>query len=92
MYNQAASGTNVLENSSSRIYRMEISGLRQNASTRGQQHSIRRSGTVVLTVPYSRMNDEFQRITRLGGKIVKIEPVDGAAPAPDAADAAADDE
>lgn len=90
MYNQAASGTNVLENSSSRIYRMEISGLRQSAATRGQQHSIRRSGTVVLTVPYSRMNDEFQRITRLGGKIVKIEPVDAvaAAPAPQAEAAA----
>lgn len=82
MYNQASLGTATLENSGSRIYRVEVSGLRQNAATNTQQYAIRRSGTVVLTVPYSRMSDEMQRINRLGGKIVKIDAVDGSAPAP----------
>jgi phycocyanin-associated rod protein len=82
MYNQASLGTATLENSGSRIYRVEVSGLRQNAATSTQQYSIRRSGSVVLTVPYSRMSDEMQRINRLGGKILKIEAMDGSAPAP----------
>jgi predicted dinucleotide-binding enzyme len=91
MYNQASLGTATLENSGSRIYRMEVSGLRQNAATSSQQYAIRRSGTVVLTVPYSRMSDEMQRINRLGGKIVKIEAVDGAAPAPASEPAASEE-
>ncbi|MBF2096978.1 MAG: phycobilisome linker polypeptide, partial [Gloeomargaritaceae cyanobacterium C42_A2020_066] len=33
---------------------------------------IRQSGSVFITVPYSRMNDEMRRIARLGGKIVRI--------------------
>jgi len=30
---------------------------------------------VFLTVPYDRMSDEMQRISRMGGKIVNIEPL-----------------
>jgi len=38
-------------------------------------YPIRRSGTVFITVPYTRMNQEMQRIARMGGKIVSIRPV-----------------
>ncbi len=38
-------------------------------------YPIRRSGTVLITVPYSRMNQEMQRITRMGGRIVSIRPM-----------------
>jgi phycocyanin-associated rod protein len=33
---------------------------------------------VFITVPYSRMTEEMQRINRLGGKIVKIEALTAA--------------
>lgn len=65
-----------LSNSSSRLYRMEVAGLRQGPETATQRFQIRKSGTVSVTVPYSRMNEEFKRINRLGGKIVKVEAVD----------------
>ena len=87
MYGQNALGSEGLMEGASRVYRMEVEGLRQNSRTSGQQFAIRRSGTVMLTVPYGRMSSEVQRITRLGGKIVNIAPVDGDAPA-----AAAEDE
>ena len=38
-------------------------------------YSIRRSGSVFITVPLKRMNEEMRRITRLGGKIVSIKPL-----------------
>jgi ferredoxin--NADP+ reductase len=53
----------------------EVVGLRQNAQTENQNYPIRKSGSVFITVPYSRMNQEMQRITRLGGKIVSIMPL-----------------
>ncbi len=34
-----------------------------------------RQGKLLLKVPYERMNEEMQRIQRLGGKIVTITPV-----------------
>lgn len=37
---------------------------------------IRKSGSVFITVPYGRMNQEMQRITRMGGKIVSIRPLE----------------
>jgi ferredoxin--NADP+ reductase len=52
----------------------EVEGLRQ-SETDKVNSSIRRSGTVYITVPYKRMNQEMQRITRMGGKIVSIKPL-----------------
>ncbi|WP_239651421.1 phycobilisome linker polypeptide [Neosynechococcus sphagnicola] len=37
---------------------------------------IRSSASVFFTVPYSRMSEEMQRITRLGAQIVNITPVE----------------
>jgi phycocyanin-associated rod protein len=75
MFGQTTVGTNGVSSASSRMFRYEVVGLRQNDETDKNNYEIRRSGSVFVTVPYSRMNEEMQRITRLGGKIVKIEPL-----------------
>ncbi len=75
MYNPSAAGA--ANTSGSRLFVYEIEGLRQSGETDSLGYPIRRSGNVFITVPYSRMNQEMQRITRLGGKIVSIRPYDG---------------
>ncbi len=59
----------------SRNFRYEVVGLHQNEETDRMGFPIRSSASVFITVPYSRMNEEMQRITRMGGKIVSISPV-----------------
>ncbi|MCS6813779.1 MAG: phycobilisome linker polypeptide [Cyanobacteria bacterium] len=59
----------------SRSFRYEVVGLRQNEETDQMSFPIRSSASVFITVPYSRMNEEMQRITRMGGKIVSISPI-----------------
>lgn len=61
----------------SRMFVYEVVGLRQNEVTDKVDYPIRRSGSVFITVPYNRMNSEMQRITRMGGKIVSIKPLNG---------------
>lgn len=60
-----------------RLFLYEVTGLSQNTETDKMDYPIRRSGNTYITVPYSRMNQEMQRITRMGGKIVSIQPLDG---------------
>lgn len=60
--------------SDNRIFVYEVEGLRQNEQTENQNYPVRNSSTVLIQVPYSRMNDEMRRISRLGGKIVSIRP------------------
>ncbi|MEH2167094.1 MAG: phycobilisome linker polypeptide [Nostoc sp.] len=59
----------------SRYFRYEVVGLRQIEETEKTNYPIRSSATVFFTVPENRMNQEMQRITRLGGKIVSIQPL-----------------
>jgi len=61
----------------SRFFVYEVVGLRQNEVTDQVESPIRKSGSVYITVPYNRMNQEMQRITRMGGKIVSIKPLNG---------------
>ncbi|MDH6060219.1 phycobilisome linker polypeptide [Chrysosporum bergii ANA360D] len=75
MFGQTTLGASSVSSSASRVFRFEVVGLRQSAETDKNKFDIRRSGTVFLTVPYSRMNEEMQRINRLGGKIVNISPL-----------------
>lgn len=75
MLGQTAIGSAANTPSGSRVFRYEVVGLRQNEETDKNNYSIRRSGSVFVTVPYSRMNEEMQRIARLGGKIVNIHPM-----------------
>jgi ferredoxin--NADP+ reductase len=80
MYNPSVSGGNASSVAGSRLFVYEVQSLRQSAETDSVSYPIRRSGSVFITVPYGRMNQEMQRITRLGGKIVSIRPLeDGAA-------------
>lgn len=69
----------------SRVFRYEVVGLHQNSESDKNNYAIRRSGSTFVTVPYSRMNEEMQRISRLGGKIVSITSWDAISAAPEAA-------
>lgn len=61
--------------SDSRVFVYEVEGLKQNDQTENNKYPVRNSSTILIQVPYSRMNDEMRRITRLGGKIVNIRPL-----------------
>ncbi|BAY26747.1 CpcD phycobilisome linker domain protein [Calothrix sp. NIES-2100] len=58
-----------------RSFQVEVSGLQQNDVTSQNNYPIRSSASVFITVPFSRFNEELQRINRLGGKIVNIQPL-----------------
>ena len=58
-----------------RIFVYELEGLRQNDPTESNSYTIRKSGRILLQIPYNCMNDEMRRINRLGGKIVSICPL-----------------
>lgn len=75
MYNPSAAGAASQTVYGSRLFVYEVEGLRQNQETDKTEYPIRKSGSVYITVPYSRMNQEMQRITRMGGRIVSIRPV-----------------
>lgn len=75
MYNPSAVGGTPNTAYGSRLFVYEVEGLRQNEETDKTSYPIRRSSNVFITVPYSRMNQEMQRITRLGGRIVSIRPL-----------------
>lgn len=77
MLGQTAAGSPANTQAGSRFFRYEVSGLAQNQETDQTNYPIRQSGSVFITVPYSRMNEEMRRILRLGGKIVSIQPIDG---------------
>jgi ferredoxin--NADP+ reductase len=78
---QTGFGLTTNTESGSRIFVYEVEGLRQNSVTNQMAHPIRQSGSVFMTVPYNRMNQEMKRITRMGGKIVSIKPLEEAAAA-----------
>ncbi|MBS3027945.1 phycobilisome linker polypeptide [Dolichospermum sp. ST_sed1] len=75
MFGQTTLGAGSVSSSASRIFRYEVVGLTQNQETDKNKFDIRRSGSIFINVPYKRMNEEMRRITRLGGRIVKIEPL-----------------
>lgn len=58
--------------SENRVFVYEVVGLRQSEQTDRTSYPLRNSSSVFVQVPYSRMNEEMQRISRLGGKIVGI--------------------
>ena len=71
-YSNAADGAANTQ-AGSRVFVYEVVGLRQNETTDKMSYPIRRSGSVFIRVPYTRMNQEMRRITRMGGKIVNIQ-------------------
>ena len=75
MFGQTALGSGTLDDASNRVYRFEVKELRQTYASDKLSYPIRRSGSTFVTVPYNRMSEEMQRISRLGGKIVSIQPL-----------------
>lgn len=65
----------MLGKTGSRFFRYEVVGIHQSNETDTMSHAIRSSGSTFFTVPYDRMNQEMQRITRMGGKIVNIQAI-----------------
>jgi len=65
----------MLGQTGTRCFRYEVVGLRQNEETDKTNYAIRSSAPVFITVPLNRMNQEMQRITRMGGTIASIQPV-----------------
>ncbi len=74
MYNSSAAASTSNSEYKSRLFVYEVVGLSQNGN--GISAPIRKSGSVFITVPYSRMNQEMLRIGRMGGKIINIRPLD----------------
>ncbi|TVQ19951.1 MAG: ferredoxin-NADP reductase [Leptolyngbya sp. DLM2.Bin15] len=75
MYNPSAAGKASNTIYGNRLFVYEVEGLRQNLEADKAEYPIRKSGSAYITVPYGRMNQEMQRITRLGGRIVNIRPL-----------------
>lgn len=75
MFGQTALGSASSSSAGSRMFRYEVVGLSQNDETDKMNYPIRHSGSVFITVPYNRMNEEMQRISRMGGRIINIHPV-----------------
>jgi phycocyanin-associated rod protein len=73
MLGQSALVGNVDTPSSGRVFIYEVQGLRQNTTNDNNDYQFRSSSSVFIKVPYSRMNEEMRRITRMGGKIVSIQ-------------------
>jgi phycocyanin-associated rod protein len=76
MLGQAFLGrSNGSSSASSRIFAYEVTGLRQNNDKDSNDYRYRPGGnSILIKVPYGRMNEEMQRITRMGGTIVSIKP------------------
>lgn len=75
MYNSNVSSGNTVSLSGSRLFVYEVEGLRNTAGAGQTNPPIRKSGSVFITVPYSRMTQEMQRIQRMGGTIVNIHSI-----------------
>lgn len=63
---------NSTTSSDSRMFVYEVAGLRQGEQTDLSTAQIRHSSNQLFPVPFSRMNEFMQRMTRLGGQIVAI--------------------
>ena len=81
MYNSSTAFSSSNTAYKNRLFIYEVTGLSQNSVD--TKVPIRSSGTVLITVPYSRMNQEMRRINSLGGKVISIKPAGGDVPAPD---------
>jgi phycocyanin-associated, rod len=80
MLGQSALVRGSASNAENRTFVYEVTGLHQNAETANHLYQFRNSSSVFIQVPYRRMNEEMQRINRLGGKIIGIRTVGSSAP------------
>ena len=75
MFGQITKGPGNLSNLDSRMYRIEVEGMGQNVDADQVSYRIRSTGRTFISVPYDRLSDQMQRINRMGGKILSIEPL-----------------
>jgi phycocyanin-associated rod linker protein len=68
--NNALGGSTPFGRNATRMYRVEVSGIRQPGYP-----SVRRSSTAFL-VPYEKLSTKLQQINRLGGRVASITPAD----------------
>jgi phycocyanin-associated rod linker protein len=68
--NSALGGSTSFGRNATRMYRVEVSGIRQPGYP-----SVRRSSTAFL-VPYEKLSAKLQQINRLGGKVASVTPAD----------------
>jgi phycocyanin-associated, rod len=61
--------------SNNRFFVYEVSGLNRYQQPDNSNYAIRPSDNVFVQVPYNRMNEKMRSITRLGGTIVSIRPL-----------------
>lgn len=78
MYNPSVASGGANTEFGSRRYAIEVTGFGQGSFSGVTVSAVRRSGTTIIPVPYSRMSSEIQRISRLGGKIESIRLLDAA--------------
>ena len=76
MLGKSLIGGSSSSSSKNRIFVYEVTGLKQNEQNDNNSYPFRSSSSVFIQVPYSRMNEEMLRISRMGGKIVNIRPLD----------------
>lgn len=81
MYNSSTAFSSSNIQYKNRLFVYEVEGLSANGNGSSPNAPIRKSGTVFITVPYSRMNQEMRRINSLGGKVVGIKPLGSEPPA-----------
>lgn len=62
--------------SNNRIFVYEVTGLKQNQANDRNDYAFRSSSNTFVSVPHSRMNEEMQRIGKMGGTIVNIQSLD----------------
>ncbi|MBW4537406.1 MAG: phycobilisome linker polypeptide [Pleurocapsa minor HA4230-MV1] len=62
--------------SNNRIFVYEVTGLKQSQDNDSNSYSFRNSGSTFVSVPYNRMNEEMQRIGKMGGTIVSIQSLE----------------
>jgi phycocyanin-associated rod protein len=76
MLGQSLVGGSLGSPSKNRVFVYEVTGLRQNEENDSNSYPFRNSGSIFVKVPYNRMNEEMLRISRMGGKIVNIRPLE----------------
>lgn len=64
-----------LSNDFAKTFLLEVVNLSQNQNADRISYAIRPSGRTFVRVPYNRMSQEIQRITRMGGKIINVKPI-----------------
>lgn len=62
--------------SKSRVFVYEVTGLKQNENNDSNSYPFRSSSSIFVQVTFNRMNEEMQRINKMGGTIVNIQTLD----------------